>query len=296
MSRRATFLAAALVWAAAVPAWSQGEIRWKFREGQTLRFVQKTEVASAANIDGNAIETKLGQTITSTWKVKVVKEDGSAEMTQRVDRVEMAMDSPIGEMSFDSDKKDDAAEGPLAPMADMLKALVGQEVGMTMTPRGDVKGVKVPAKLSEAFEGGAALGGMFGGGGIKGMFEQPVTPLPERPLKVDESFTWKREAPMPLGTMTMETVLTFKGPDAKDPKLDRFETKSTMTIKPSPDAPLEMSIKDQDVRGELLFNREAGRLESSTTVQQLEMAVKIMDMEISQQVSSKSETIVKEAP
>ncbi len=287
--KHTSLLTAVLTLVVAAPAFSQSDVRWKFKEGQNLRMLLKTDVTTEANVQGNAIETKMAQVFTVGWKVKAVKSDGSAEIVQTFDRVELAMDSPFGEMKFDSDKKGEVEEGPLAGLTGPMKALVGAEMTMTMTPTGETKDMKIPAKVTEALGGGGgAAGMMFSPDSIKSMMQQSGPGLPDKPLKVDESFTTKRDMPNPLGTMTVETTQTYKGPDPKDAKIEIFETKSKMSLKPNADSPFEVSLGDQDSRGELRFNKALGRIDSATTVQQMEMKIKIMDMEITQNVTSKS--------
>ena len=59
-------------------------------------------------LPNNNVNTKMSQLSETTWKVNAVKSDGSAEMTQILDRMQIKVESPAGSFEVDSKKK---AEG-----------------------------------------------------------------------------------------------------------------------------------------------------------------------------------------
>src|SRR5262245_37566051 len=66
-------------------------LRWKFKEGQTLRYLLSQNTSSSISVGGQSIDNTIEQAFEVTWKVKSVKSDGSAELTQVFDRAKMAM-------------------------------------------------------------------------------------------------------------------------------------------------------------------------------------------------------------
>src|SRR5262249_33655580 len=63
-------------------------LRWKFKPGETLRYVMDQRAVTTATLPGGEqMRTTLSQTIETTWTVKSVDPSGQAEMTQTITRI-----------------------------------------------------------------------------------------------------------------------------------------------------------------------------------------------------------------
>jgi len=261
-------------------------LRWKFKEGQTLRYLLSQNTTSSISVGGQSIDNTIEQAFEVTWKVKSVKADGSAEMVQVFDRAKMSMDSVLGQFAVDTNEEKDP-EGPAAALGQVFRALVGGEATMVMSPLGQVQEFKLPAKAVEALKNVPQVPGspkMLSEESFKGIVEQATLVLPGKPLKAGETWTSKREQPQPpVGTILIDSTYTFKGPDEKDKALDRIDLKSTLDLKVNPDFPVVVKIRKQDVGGTILFDREGGFLKNSKVDQKLDLGLEAMGQDIDQE-------------
>jgi len=251
-------------------------LRWKFREGETLRYQtdQKTST-KGKDPDGKEITQGLTLTIDLAWAVKAVEPSGAATITQTVDRIRTTATLPFGKVSFDSKESGDAA-GPAGPI---FKMMVGSEVTFRMTPRGEIVDVKLSDKLMAALKGDEVAGaqGQFSEVGLKNMVMQMGLILPEEGL--DPGGTWNRKLAIPAGpsgqTRDVDQTFTYRGPDPASPSKAEGIDLSTgfEPIKPDPNVPI--SVKSEQARGRYQFDNVAGRIESSTLTQNVEVVGQI---------------------
>ncbi len=291
MLRRSVIASLALVLLGAVGARAQApsDLRWKFKEGQVLRYVLNQNTSMGISVGGQSIDNSIDQMYELTWKVKAVKADGSAEMVQVFDRVKYMMDSVLGQMSVDTkDEKD--PEGPAAAMGQVFRALVGAEATMVMTPLGEIKDFKLPAKAAEMLKN---LPGMPGGQRMvsedtfKEMVEQSTLVLPGKPLAANASWNTKRDVPRPpIGSMLVDSTYTFKGADPQNKALDKIDIKSAVELKVNPDSPFTVKIKKQDIQGGIVFNRDGGFLTNSKVEQKLDLEIEAMGQQIDQETKT----------
>jgi hypothetical protein len=262
----------------AAPVQAQVTLRYKFKEGDKLNYVMEQKMDMTMNNAGNESTVTMTQKMDMTWKVTAVDKDGTAKITQTIDRVHITMDTPPpgGKTEFDS-KDDKEPTDPVGKMiAPIFKAMVGAEFTLTMTPRGEAKDVVVPQKLLDAVEkAGPAAGGMTPDV-LKQMASQGGLVLPEKALKKGD--TWTPEPNKlkmePLGTMTVKTEATYEGEVTKDgKKLEQIALKPKMTLEAPANATTKMTLKKQDNKGTALFDSAKGQLAETT----MEMT---MDMEI----------------
>ena len=96
--------------AAAWPSWRRPAraaepLRWKFKSGEQLNYILARQMEGKLNLSGADITFKVDMTFDTTWKVKSVAADGSAEIEQTVDRIQINMSSPLGgNLDYDSAK------------------------------------------------------------------------------------------------------------------------------------------------------------------------------------------------
>lgn len=284
-------LVVAAVSLAAGQARAEKVLRWKFKAGEKTRYVMKMEMTQAMNIAGNAIETKMTQTIDMTWAIDSVDSKGVATMSQTIDRMRMDMTSGAGGVNIKLDSADKKKpEGLSAMIAPLLDGMVGKPVAMKITARGEISDVKLPQEMLDAFKkvpGAEQLGALFSEDGFKQMTSQGMLTLPEEAVTEGKSWTSATESKNPiLGKQKMTTDYTYQGTETRDgQELAKIATKLTMSFEPPKDAPIKVELKDQDNKGLILFDEAKGRINESGSASKMKMQITAMGMNIDQDMT-----------
>jgi hypothetical protein len=176
-------------------------LRWKFPANASRNFTYEVEQKSGEGEMG--MQVHITQTV-----VEKVTQSGtnSGTLSETVKSTKLKSHGLLGDTNFDSatSDKDAVASDPLAaPYA----AMTGKTVGMQMTELGEVKSVSgIEAMTADMGPMGPmlgeSLGNTFRGYGIL---------LPEKALKVGDSWNQTREMKTPLGTVTSHTVYFYRG-------------------------------------------------------------------------------------
>lgn len=294
MSRKWCLATAALLLTGSVAQAGQ-QLTWKLKEGEKLQYVLHSKSDILVDASGVEFDITTGQTMDMTWTVRKVFDDGSAEVAQSIDRLQLLINSPLtGEFRWDSKeaaKKEENGEeaesdqsgapGPGGQIADqfvpLLERMIGQEFMMKVSPRGEVTELKLPAQLKEILErdregegGGRGsffamlMGGGFSEDSIRELIQRSVTLLPAE--AAEEGKPWKQEFKMKLGDIGQQASVTsfaYEGIEEQDGKrLAKIATTDEMTIdlKEDSDLDFELEVVAQESKGEILFDIDAGHV------------------------------------
>ncbi len=275
----ATLVLAMMVLAAARQARAEAAVRWKFKPGETLNYVIDRALEGKINLSGADITFKMNMIFDATWKVKSVAADGTAEIEQTLDRMQINMNSPLGgNLAFDSQKPDKPSGPTWSQLEPMVTNMLGQTMQLKISPLGKVSDIKLPEKLADFFEkkkksgpsnrdAGFGIGaGGFSEAGIKEMIEKSVLPLPDAAQPKD--VTWKQhfEHPIPLiGTQMIDTTFSFAGSETVDgAPLVKISSATELTFEPEENPRADLEITDQQSSANYYFDAEAGRLVKSS--------------------------------
>lgn len=276
--RRPWALAAAVAVVVFAPMAQAAEpLVWKFEPGLTNHYQMVQKMDMSMNLGaGGETSSSMVQTIDMSWTVEEVQDDDSAVLKQKIDRMRMKMTMPgdQGGSEFDS-AAEKPPEGHAAMLAPLLKAMTADAFIVHMTPRGEITEVEVPEGMAKALEGmpGAALmGDMATPEGFKKMITQAAFTLPEK-LEPGTEWSSKLEIKNPVtGPQVAETTYRYEGPKEVDgATMEVFTPSLNMTFGEGGAAKVEVS--EQDSSGEILFNRDKGRLESSHMKQTMTMNI-----------------------
>jgi hypothetical protein len=261
-------------------------LRWKFKQGETIRYTMVQETSQEMKAQGQEVKTSLNQTVDLHWNIKSVSADGVADMTQTIDRVRTKIQGPGEPFEFDSESGK-APEGQIAALlTPLLKSLVGAEFSFKMSGRGELSEIKVPQKLLESLRKAgpaATAGGMFSEEGMKNLISQSSLSLPEEPLEKGKNWTQRSKVPVPMiGTMILDKTYTFEGPMTNDPALRRISLDTKVTLEPAADANVAVKIKSQEGKGEFAFDPDKGRIVTSRVNDKLQMSLSIMGQDLDQ--------------
>jgi hypothetical protein len=182
--------------------------------------------------------------------------------------MKMTLPPPMGAIEYDTSSEAEPV-GPAAMFAPLYKAMTKGAFEITMTPRGEIKDVKIPDEVATAIKnspGMAAMGEMATADGFKKMISQGSLVLPEAAPKPGDEWSSKVEVNNPMaGKQVVET--TYRYEDTKEMNgvtYAVFRPSVKMSFEGAP-----VKITEQTSDGEILFNVPEGRLDSSSLKQQL---------------------------
>ena len=291
-NRLRPLVALVLVAASAVTASAAEAIVWKYSPHLTNNYqmTQDTKVTKTGAGGDMQVDTLL--TIDMSWTVKEVKPDGSAVLEQKVNRMRMTIQTGDGMKSEIDTAATEEPQGQAAMAAPLLKAITSNAFIVTMTPRGEVTDVVVPEGVAAALKnqpGAAQMGDLASAEGFKKLVGQASFVLPET-LEPGKEWTSKTEAKLPLvGTQTAVTTYKYEGPaEVEGAKLEKFSAKVDVSFA---GGEVTVEIPSQESKGEILFNGEAGRLESSSINQVTNLKItasgQIVEQKIDQTIGVK---------
>jgi hypothetical protein len=194
-----------------------------------------------------------------------VKDDGSAAVKEKFDRVRMTMKVADGDAAeFDTQSKGEA-EGFAALVAPLLRELTRSEFTLTMTPRGEIKNVDVPEALVRGLAsspGTQVMGELSTAEGLKKMIARAAFELPEK-LEPGTQWTTKVDMENPVvGTQTINTTYRYVGPkDVDGAACEEFA--ATLEVSFAGAEGVKVDVTEQKSSGSALFNRDAGRIQST---------------------------------
>ena len=119
-------------------------LRWKFKPGETLRYSMDQKTVTTAKFPGGQeLKNMLMQTLELSWAVKEVRDDGTAELVQTIERVVDKADGPIGKFEYDS-KSGQEPQGPIAASrVPLFKAMVGAPITFKINAQGEPVGTRI---------------------------------------------------------------------------------------------------------------------------------------------------------
>lgn len=279
-SRLSASLRLCAILLAASPALGAEPLVWKWQKGDVARYLmtQSMEMDIKAGPAG-AATTTMQQEMLMDWEVEEVTEDGVATIEQRVERVVMQNQAGAGQaFKYDSDS-DDPPAGMAALVAPAYEAMVEHPFQMLMRPSGEVVEVTLSEELSKALDnlpGGAVSGEM-----VKQMSQQASLKFPSEPLAVGDKWTSTAEVPSPaLGKMKVHTTYTYDGPREVDGKTYEAFTPAIAMELAGDAGTTAIEFDTKESTGEILFDREKGRVYRSRVLQTIDIRVKIGENEI----------------
>ncbi|MAT68663.1 MAG: hypothetical protein CMJ58_03990 [Planctomycetaceae bacterium] len=265
-------------------------LRWKFTAGDVQHYKMTQDMQMTIESGGQKMTTDMNQDLHMTWEINEVLDNGSAKMVQKINRMKMTMKMPGQTLEFDS-ANPDKAQGPLAAqVGPMFKALTSNAFAVTMSPRGEITDVEIPKELIEALKaspGAAAMGDLASEDGFKHLVQQGSLTLPEE-LTEGKQWTTKVDVKNPIvGTQTIETTYVYKGSrDVEGETMEIFAPSMVVDFAAGA-GPVQMEVAGQESEGEILFNRGAGRLESSNINQGMDLKASAAGQESALKIDQK---------
>ncbi len=282
------FLTLALV---AVPAFTQGtqekaKLAWKFEKDKTFYQKLTTNTKQTLKVLNNDVTQDQSQTFYFSWTPE--KQEGDSwVLKQKIEAVQMDINIGGSKISFDSSKAADASN----PLSEFFKGLVGSEFKVTLSLKeNNIKVTKVEGrddflkKLTNANpQMKPLLDQILSEKALTEMAEPTFAVVPQKEVSVGEKWTKDTTLDMgPIGKYENKYTYTYEGKnkegkDDKEKKLDKIKVETTLKYVAPTDAQSslpfkikEANLKASDAKGTVLFNSEAGHVESSVMDLKLE--------------------------
>jgi hypothetical protein len=269
------------------------ELIWKFAVGNEYHYQMVQEMDMSMDLGpGGVTTTSMKQTMEMKWKVEALDENGVATVTQKIDRMQMDITAPGQDTVHYDSASDETPQGFAAMLAPMLIALTSEKFTVTMLPNGEITSVDIPKSFLEAISrgpGAAMMGGFATEEGFKNMATQGSLTLPkEEDLVAGHEWSTSMEIANPAtGKVSIDTTYRYTGPQEIDGQQFEVFVPTIKTEFGGEGAVSAIDVTKQETTGEILFNRSAGRLESSTIDQQMEMVITAAGNEINQTIDQK---------
>lgn len=280
MTIRHVFVFCLLLGVAAPTRAAAAPLAWKFVVGDEhhYRLTQKMDTEITLPAGDRKVVTSVEQIVDMTWKVEAVGPNGDAQIVQQVDRLRMNMQAPgQPELDYDTDS-DEPPTGFAAMLAPLYQTMLEESLRMTMSPRGEFDKLELPESFATALKnvpGAAMMGELSSDEGFLDMLQKSslVLPAPED-LSPGHQWTTKSAMQNPqLGSVTAESTYRYEG-TRKIEGTDYEAFSVQMKLDFGEDfGGTKLEITNQSSTGEILFDRQAGRLESSQLEQDIDMSV-----------------------
>jgi hypothetical protein len=271
---RRWFVALVVLAGSVVPAVAQDtvDLKWKFEKDKTFYQTMTTETKQSMKVMGMDISQTSRQTFYFSWTPKEPDANKNTVLEQKIEGVNMDIEIGGNRIAFDSTK--DAATGN--PLAEFFKALVGSTFKLTLSP--DMKVLKIEGReefvkklINANQQMEPLLKQILSEDALKEMADPAFAAVPNKPVKKGESWTKDSKLNMgPIGSYDIQYKYTYEGKDSGG-KLDKIKVESNLKYQPPTAAaagvlPFQIvsaDLKSKESSGTILFNNEAGRLESS---------------------------------
>jgi len=281
----------ALLLAPALPA--QTLLRWKFAAGDEFDIVMKQNMTMEmempqADADDDApaqppVNTSTDMIMDMTWNVESVAADGSAKMTQTIDRMRMDMAlGPAGKAEFDTDS-DEKPTGMAAMVAGMIKPMIGAPFRQTMGPNGKITEMEVP----DAVKKGPIAGALGGEDAFSDMIRRANASLPSEAIDVGHTWVVPIELKSKIGQIEVKTTHTYLGSEQRDGRRqEKIGVKIDMEFGEGGIGGAKVDITEQDNQGVMYFDNQAGRLTESQMTQKMTLEIQIGETAIKQKITT----------
>jgi hypothetical protein len=279
---------------AASSALAEQTLRWNFAPGDQwqVEFDQQSEVTTT--IAGRPTSMTLATGMQVRWQVASVDERGSAVVTQTFERLRMKLELPkTGVVEYDS-ASDMQAGVDARAIADAVAPLLKAEMRFTMSPRGEIVSVDFDEHAEQALEkaqaarsaAAPAMQSLYTKEGMANLLRQVAVQLPEDPVSPGDKWTTAATLKTPLGDVEQHTTYTLDDPPADQPQIARIESVTSLKLSDDPKVQRVSTLRDQEQRGVLLFDVEAGYLLSAEVTQRLATSSAVKDTPVQVRMTS----------
>lgn len=267
--------------AGAAPGPEGAAPRYRFKEGEKLAFVAEATTRIDISASGRTSASQMTQLIDITWQMGKVDGDGRAAVTQTIDRIRFKAVTPRETVEYDT-RDGKAPDDPRAKVfANMLNALVGGRLSMTIDPRGQFTDFKVLARVGAGGDGDPSCEA-----GFRHLMGQLIPVLPEEGPAEGQSWAVKTAGKIHDARVTGENRYTYAGQEERaGKKVDKLSLTAAVKLETDPGAAAEVAVRVSDGGGAAYLDRAAGRLVESSLRRAMEFEAGDGDAKITRKVT-----------
>lgn len=245
-------------------ATAQKLLRWKLQPGETIEVRLAQVMNTEAAIQDAVLKSTVEMLMSMKWEVIGIDAQGTAEMTQSIERMKMNMVTPgMDKLTYDSESKE-APAGPARSIAAGIEPLLGVKFIQKMNNRGEIVDVRLSPEAAEALDrvpSGAQLKEMFSEDGLKSLVSQAAAVLPEAPVRPGDTWQGLSETKSSAGDLKMDMKYTYYGTEPRRGRpLEKIGVQLRLSF-PEETNPLGLRVRvtDQDNSGLLFFDANSGQ-------------------------------------
>ena len=221
---------------------AQHTLRYKFTAGETLRWQVSHQALAKATVAGTTERTETVTKSVKVWRVREVKDDGTAVFENLVESVEMRQERTGRQAIRYNSKTDKEAPPEFATVPDTIGVTLAT---ITLSPIGKV--IHRKKGLVQA--------------GVQNQEGEITIPLPEEPIAVGFSWSFPHEITVPRENGTIKTVKTEQKFTLEQVKTGVATIRVvTVILTPIRDPAVETQIIQRQSSGTVRFDIDAGRI------------------------------------
>ena len=273
-------------------------LRWKFQQGDHFHVVLTQSSVHETRVNNRPLKMTVAMTTELDWKIASVDEQGRGVMTQSFTRMALKMDNDQGQ-SLDFDSASESKPRGLAQgVAERIKPLIGLQIQLTMTDRGEIVEVALSDKAQSAISDAAKdarFKDLFSKEGLTQMLRQSAIVLPEKAVAEGDSWTTKTSANSPVGVLDQTHEFTYGSTEERDGRsLEKMTVQTSLDIrKAKSSSEPKLKLSDQSQTGDFYFDSESGNFVESTIKQKLTSETPYRDLLIHATVDSSMSMTIK---
>ena len=268
-------------------------LRWKFNAGQKSNYRVVQDMIMEMDVSGQKIKMTTTQTMDMIWLVESVDDNGVADMTQTIDRLQMKMQgAPGADLNYDSNSKE-KPQGLGVLLAPMLEAIVKQPIKLKMSPEGKITDVEFPKEMAEKLKtmpGAGPMGNLFSEGNLKQMMGAGTLQFSPKPVEKGDEWQATTEVTNPgMGKQETTTTFTYLGPEEHEgKKCAKIRMKMDVKIAPAKEGQPQVSVEDQESDGTVYFDAKVSLSVDLNLKSKMKMAFDLMGQKLAQTMTNKT--------
>ena len=274
-------------------------LRWQLKPGESLTVRIDQQTTSTVAFSGKSAESKIDLGLELLWTVDSAVDD-QIKVKQVVQRITFSLQPQTG-AAIQYDSLDPARPtGQARQVADAVKPLVGAEVLMTMSDRGQIReSAPANAAAEKLFDGTASnVANVFSLQSLQTLLRQPLAVLPEKAVTADDTWSGEpREITTAAGTFQQLMEYRLVGPvEDGGRKFEKIETTAKLSpVTAGAAKASKLTLKSHEQSGTILFSAEQGRLVRAEQTQKLATERPYRETTITVALDSKQSTTIEPA-
>jgi hypothetical protein len=224
-----------------------------------------------------------------TWAIRAVDAEGTASLSQTIDRVRIKMEMPQG-VNIDYDTASDKEpEGLGKTVAAVFRVMVNKTMTARMNSQGKIVDLKLSPEMLAEMDKSPLLKPMekmLSAEGMEGLTGMGA--LPKEAVLPGKTWTRDTELDNPaVGKQKIKSVYTYIGPKTVDAKsVEEVDAAVTMDFVGAANHAAKMSVKEQDIKGTVYFDNAAGRVTQAKTAMKMKYSVDAAGQTIEADIAS----------